>query len=208
MEGAPLSTPGSDLSHKDSFDSITSVPSVELGSEYESNRPILHDQDAFSCIANRVVSDDPEQRILDEKVRGIRTSKGANQLDPNFFEILKSLEKMSQLPEDHSFHLAKNVQLRASYVLFFLIHHYEILPKLLPENSDCLSFTWEDNDFKRFLSLDSNDADLTLLDKAANSTYIETLCEDGALDYEVINRALRRMVAGPLNWTSCCDAKR
>ena len=114
---------------------------------------------------------------------------------------------MAQLPEDHSFHLAKDVQLRASLVLVFSIHHYEILPKLLPESSDCLSLTWEDNDFKHFLSLDSNDADLTLLDKTANSTFIKTLCEDGTLDYEVINQALK-LVAGPLNRRSRYDAKR
>ena len=91
---------------------------------------------------------------------------------------------------------------RAVSVLYYIAHNYDIdLPKILPEDSECLSFTWEDGFIKRYLSLTDVDADLTLFNWKQDTSYLETLCEDGELNLDHIARALK-LVIDPVSNTS------
>ena len=61
---------------------------------------------------------------------------------------------------------------RAVSVLYYIAHNYDIdLPKILPEDSECLSFTWEDGFIKRYLSLTDVDADLTVQLETGHKTW-------------------------------------
>lgn len=140
--------------------------------------------------------------MADDRLTLIRNSIGGNRIDPQFYDIMHTLSMLSRLPDYHDFHLNNNVANQVTDILHYIIQNYEIpLPKLLPEDPECLSLTWDNGQIKRYLSLTEMDADLTFFNREADVMYVEELCRDGDINVDRIAKALK-LTTDPINNTS------
>lgn len=138
----------------------------------------------------------PEHGASEAQYHRYRIRSGGNRADPKLFDMLRTLEILPQLPEGHGYFLEREVVMRAQGVLSYIIQNYDIpIPKLLPEDSECLSFTWERGGIKRYLSLTEEGVDLTFFNQIDDEASLEALCEDGDLDHDRIARALKLAVS-------------
>lgn len=134
-----------------------------------------------------------ENSLFSETIHHFRTSSGSNSRDPRFFDLLSTLNQLESLPEGHELHVDKKTAKLASRLVAYLSDNYEIdIPKLLPESGECLSLTWEDQLFKKFLSLYSDAVDLTQIFKPLKVTCHEFLNDDDAVDFDKIGKVLSK----------------
>lgn len=143
-----------------------------------------------SSTASPVVS--PNSSLSDVR-QYFRTSLGSNSRDPRFFEFLSTLGQLSDLPFDHDFHVDSKTAKLASLLVAYLSDNYEVeIPRLLPESKECLSLTWEDSSFKKFLSLYEDAVDLTQIFKPMKLSCHEFLSEDLTVDFDRIGKVLSK----------------
>lgn len=107
---------------------------------------------------------------------------GHNGYSPELIDFFSAMRSLADLPSDHDLFLDKRVVDRAVNLVSSLYHTYQIdLPKILPEDRDTVSLTWDDGVIKRFLSVDHSDLDFLVYSRVHNISCDEVLGENGAV---------------------------
>jgi hypothetical protein len=93
----------------------------------------------------------------------------SNWLNSIKFDLISALEKLSALSPDDDYYLDPHVKERATFLLAYLLDNYEIdPPKLLPEDEETVSFTWQNGKIKQYLSIDTEHYDVLHLNTQSN----------------------------------------
>lgn len=107
-----------------------------------------------------------------------------------FHELVGALDDMAKLEADDDFYVDTDIKVAAVKVLNFVCRTDLDLPKILPEYSDCLSFTWDAGDLRGFLTIYSDELEYTIYRKSSGIRCVRKLNFDGMLGYDEIGKAI------------------
>ncbi len=108
-----------------------------------------------------------------------------------FYELVQLLEDMSKLEADDDFAIGMEVKNRALIILSLIKESFEIdFPKLLPEGHECLSFTWEKNEVKNFLTIYNDEIENTVYSRKSGIRCVQSLGVGEGLDLNKLATAL------------------
>lgn len=86
-----------------------------------------------------------------------------------FSAIEKSIAMLPHLPEDDENYLCSEAAEKALLVLSVLRHANVPPPRIIPEDPDALSFTWDSSELKRFLTVALDEVDVTHVHRPTKS---------------------------------------
>ncbi len=108
-----------------------------------------------------------------------------------FYEIINLIEEMSRFDPKDDFFVDSAIKDRAITILAYLKDFHSIeFPKVLPEGSDSLTFTWDMRPLKNFLTIYQSEIENTVYNKLTGIRCLQTFGEEKGLDFNQISNAL------------------
>ncbi|NKI61760.1 hypothetical protein HCG46_26030 [Labrenzia sp. PO1] len=104
-----------------------------------------------------------------------------------YAELFQAIHSMSELPEQEDLFLVPEVAKKASSVLGFLKEQVQLAPpKIINQDGEALSFTWDDRVLKKYLTVSDEEIDLMHVCKPLLTRCEEVLSEGEVIDYKTI----------------------
>ncbi|MDX2483804.1 MAG: hypothetical protein QNK42_09135 [Pseudodonghicola sp.] len=103
------------------------------------------------------VSDKTDYRTISSKFGGSSEDRPVGL----FHSIEKTISMLPTLPEDDENYLCPEAAKKAILILSALRHANMPPPRIIPEDADALSFTWDSLFIKRFLTVALDEVDIT-----------------------------------------------
>lgn len=83
-----------------------------------------------------------------------------------FARLLETVRRMGDFPAGHQLHISAETAKSCEEVLGLLLNNFQVAPpKMFPQDSESLTFTWDTFDIKRYLTVDGAEFDLLELNK-------------------------------------------
>ncbi|GAB2184952.1 hypothetical protein [Roseibium sp. LAB1] len=135
---------------------------------------------------------DPEKYMMSVEGKAFNGRTERNPVFSNwqtslYGDLFQAIYTMSELPEFDQMHLEPDVAKKASLVLGFLKEQLKMEPpKIINQDREALSFTWEGGDFKRYLTVAEDEIDLMHLSLPRVVRCEQILSEGVDIDYKSI----------------------
>lgn len=122
--------------------------------------------------------------LSDETGEGRQLSNWHNHL---YAEIFGAIHHMKELPDFDDLFLDSHAAERALNVLGFMKEQMRLIPpRIINQDGEALSFTWDLGDIKRYLTVSDDEVDLMHLSKKLATRCEEVISEGDDLNYETI----------------------
>lgn len=106
-------------------------------------------------------------------------------------EITSAIVQMTKLPSDSDFHLNNATGQRAIEILGFIRENLNLeMPKIINQDGEALSFTWQSGTVKRYLNVALEEVDMMELDLQTRLRKESTICGTGDVDLARLIEAL------------------
>ena len=143
-------------------------------------------QSAKSKNATTTVDEYEEMRQEFSLVRDSgETSRLSNWSNHLYAELFNTIIKMGELPEGSELHLEPEATQNAVSVLAFVKEQMTMLPpRMLNQDGEAVSFTWNIGNLKRYLTVSEDEVDLMHLSNRFPIRCEEVLSEGKEIDYQ------------------------
>lgn len=105
----------------------------------------------------------------------------------SFYKLWRAIDLMRRMPEGHDMHVDTKVAEKAIQFLAKVNSNWEVdAPKLLPDNEEALTLTWDYGTIKRFLTVAADEFDLMDINKRSRVRCTHEVLDDESNSYEAL----------------------
>lgn len=116
-----------------------------------------------------------------------RSSFSSNWVRENCWDVYEALFKMTRLPTNHLLHLSFDLARKSASVLSSFVQvSAERPPRVINEDGEAVSFTWENGSVKRYLSVDNDSVEMIERDASGARVSQLNLGDPSTLDFSAL----------------------